>query len=181
MRRAASNPARSGDQNHGFPHLPWSKRSRSTRWLKKKNWKEKNNSSCSNEGRVSQRVLLGDSRQASQRGSLSHRQCPQCEFNLTTNKALKSKRNMLSKQNCTHTVVRLEDVWLLVDVFFASSFLPNHPSDCHLCTQEHMYMWWSIHVKGWVCGYTEQHIKYTCSEQNMDSWSYSTSICCGGW
>ena len=58
---------------------------------KKEILRTKNNSSSPNQGRVSQRVLLGDSGQAAQRGSLSHRQRPQCEFKLTTNKAEKSK------------------------------------------------------------------------------------------
>ena len=51
----------------------------------KGNLEEENNSSSQNQGRVSQCVLLGDSGQASQRGSLSHRQRPQCEFKSTTN------------------------------------------------------------------------------------------------
>ena len=93
MRRGASNPGRSGDPNQGFPLLPSSKRSQSTRWLKIMEKERNLNSSCWNKGRVSERVLLGDSRQASQRGSLSHRQRSQCEFNLTTNKAEKSKTN----------------------------------------------------------------------------------------
>ena len=178
MRRAASNPARSGDQNHGFPHLPWSKRSQSTRWLKKWKWehllillKRRLSVPACSPGRF-------------ETGFSAREFVTQTMFPVWVqfdNKQSIKEQEKHVKQTKLYTHSGQARRRLIVSWCFLCLIFSSQPSIGLPLVHTRAYMWWSIRVKGWVCGCTEQHIKYTCSEQNMDSWSYSTSICCGGW